>query len=515
MSAPDGKNPTERLGARRTCRLCWGQFAALLLALLVFCGLFGVAAPAGASATSGKPNAKAPTGTITTTMPTFAWSKASAAAKYELRVHEGSTLLLKKTGITKLSWKGSTALPKNVSLTWKVRASSAGRTGAWSESLTFTVVPPSSEKAITAFSFQELTPPVIGIINQTLHTIALTVPAGTNGTRLKATFNNIPSSRVTVSGTPQVSGETANDFTNPVTYVVTAGDGTAQTYVVTVTVASGPTPAPSPTPTPAPSPTPTATPTPSAVKAIEAFSFQELAPPVIGTIDQAAHTIALTVPFGTNVTGLVPTITTTGASVSPASGVARDFTSSVTYTVTAADASTQAYNVTVASAKPPGPLAIGDPYEGGIVAYILQAGDPGYVAGEAHGLIAARGDQSTGMIWSNVQTSLVGTQTAIGAGQANTTAIVGQAGCTSGAAYLCHDLVEGGYSDWYLPSRDELDQMYLSKDAIGGFEPFNYWSSSEYDASWVCSQGFATGSPLNYIICKKTAMDKVRAVRAF
>lgn len=65
------------------------------------------------------------------------------------------------------------------------------------------------------------------------------------------------------------------------------------------------------------------------------------------TINEIAHTIALTVPFGTVVTALVPTIVITGASVSPASGVANNFTNPATYTVTAADGSTQAYIVTV------------------------------------------------------------------------------------------------------------------------------------------------------------------------
>ena len=82
-------------------------------------------------------------------------------------------------------------------------------------------------------------------------------------------------------------------------------------------------------------------------KAITAFDFKALDPDVIGVIDEGAKTIALTVPFGTVVTALVPTIVHTGASVSPASGTAQDFTSPVDYTVTAEDTTTAVYTVTV------------------------------------------------------------------------------------------------------------------------------------------------------------------------
>jgi len=82
-------------------------------------------------------------------------------------------------------------------------------------------------------------------------------------------------------------------------------------------------------------------------KAIIAFDFKALDPDVIGVIDEGAKTIALTVPFGTVVTALVPTIVYTGASVSPASGTAQDFTSPVDYTVTAEDTTTAVYTVTV------------------------------------------------------------------------------------------------------------------------------------------------------------------------
>ncbi|MFC4305190.1 S-layer homology domain-containing protein, partial [Cohnella boryungensis] len=70
-------------------------------------------------------------------------------------------------------------------------------------------------------------------------------------------------------------------------------------------------------------------------------------PTAAGTVNEANHTIAVTVPYGTDVTSLTPTIAHTGASISPTSGAAQDFTNPVTYTVTAADGSTQNYVVTV------------------------------------------------------------------------------------------------------------------------------------------------------------------------
>jgi len=85
----------------------------------------------------------------------------------------------------------------------------------------------------------------------------------------------------------------------------------------------------------------------ASTKAITAFNFNGLSPAVAGIINEAAHTVSLTVPFGTNVSALAPTITITGASVSPASGVSNNFTNPAIYTVTAEDATTQAYTITV------------------------------------------------------------------------------------------------------------------------------------------------------------------------
>ena len=99
----------------------------------------------------------------------------------------------------------------------------------------------SSSKNITAYSFQPqtgLATAVIGTINQTARTIALTVPQGTNRSALVATFTLSPLASATVGSIAQVSGTTPNNFTNPVTYTVTAEDGTTQNYTVTVSIAT-------------------------------------------------------------------------------------------------------------------------------------------------------------------------------------------------------------------------------------------------------------------------------------
>jgi len=78
------------------------------------------------------------------------------------------------------------------------------------------------------------------------------------------------------------------------------------------------------------------------------LTFDFAAPAVVGTVNATDHTVALTVPFGTVLTALVPTITISeGATISPLSGVATDFTGAVTYTVTAEDLTTQVWTVTV------------------------------------------------------------------------------------------------------------------------------------------------------------------------
>ena len=80
-----------------------------------------------------------PKGTISTTRPTFKWKKLGTAKSYEVRVYKGSTLILKKTGATTLSWKASKALPRKVYLTWKVRGVNSAGLGSFSTALKFKI----------------------------------------------------------------------------------------------------------------------------------------------------------------------------------------------------------------------------------------------------------------------------------------------------------------------------------------------------------------------------------------
>lgn len=202
----------------------------------------------------------------------------------------------------------------------------------------------------------------------------------------------------------------------------------------------------------------------------------------------------------------VATVGSTGVVTGVAAG-----TATISYTVTNGCGSAVATIVVTVSA---GSTTVGSTFGGGVIAYIYVAGDPGYVSGEVHGLIAAPSDQSTGIQWGCYSTTTMvgGTSTALGTGAANT-AIV-SAACGAGtAARLCADLVLNGYSDWYLPSRDELNKLYINRSSIGGFTGTGvYWSSSEYNAASAWAIAFATGATF---LNNKFNADHVRAVRAF
>ena len=165
-------------------------------------------------------------------------------------------------------------------------------------------------------------------------------------------------------------------------------------------------------------------------------------------------------------------------------------------------------------------ISIGDSYQGGMVAYVLHSGDLGYDPGLQHGLISAPVDQSKNIIWGTMGKTIPGADTvAIGTGKQNTIDIVLAEGTQNNATKLCLDLSLNGYDDWYLPSKDELNQLFVNREFIGGFNIAAYWSSSEYDDNKAWIQDFG-GNPDGSIggmapVYKINGPYHVRCIRSF
>jgi hypothetical protein len=182
---------------------------------------------------------------------------------------------------------------------------------------------PVSSDSKTLVSFSIISPvTAAGLINETAKTVDVTVPHDTDVKALVAKFST--TGAATLVGTNEQKSEvTANNFTNPVTYTVKATDGSTQNYIVTVTVAT------------------------NSAKEITAFSINGVEGTITGT------NIALTLPAGTDKTSLVAAFSITGMSLKVGiteqvnNSTANNFSSAVTYTVTAGDGSTQNYIVTV------------------------------------------------------------------------------------------------------------------------------------------------------------------------
>ena len=152
---------------------------------------------------------------------------------------------------------------------------------------------------------------------------------------------------------------------------------------------------------------------------------------------------------------------------------------------------------------------IGQNYAGGIVFYIDGTGQ--------HGLVVSPANTGQG-VWGCHGTSVQGTSTALGTGAANTAAIVATCPTAGIPARLCDDLVLNGYSDWFLPSRDELALIYnnLHAQGIGGFTTYFNWSSSEASATTAWFINFSGGAILSDAYgAGKSLNNYFRAVRAF
>jgi len=170
-----------------------------------------------------------------------------------------------------------------------------------------------------------------------------------------------------------------------------------------------------------------------------------------------------------------------------------------TWILTMSEAGIPSWNIAVGSRGP----------AGGIVFY-----DKGAYSNGWRYMEAAPNDQSTGSLWGCYGTSIPGVfGTAIGSGQANTTSIVN--GCSDAgiAARICDDLVLNGYTDWFLPSIDELRWMTTEKYLIKSFSSYGYWSSSQINAQNAWGLFFNTGGSVFFE--KNDGVVHVRAIRVF
>ena len=144
---------------------------------------------------------------------------------------------------------------------------------------------------------------------------------------------------------------------------------------------------------------------------------------------------------------------------------------------------------------------------GGIVFYTTDNG--------VHGLEVCQNDLGSG-VWNDaVVTPPSSTSPYIGTGMMNTLTMIAQ-GTVTGSARLCRNYNGGGFTDWFLPSKDELNLIYvnLTLNGIGGMGTLMpYWSSTQDVVSYSWCQNFSSGVASTQSFALSNNIT--RAVRAF
>ncbi|WP_170283991.1 hypothetical protein [Flagellimonas olearia] len=156
---------------------------------------------------------------------------------------------------------------------------------------------------------------------------------------------------------------------------------------------------------------------------------------------------------------------------------------------------------------------IGEFKYGGVIFWI----DP--ASNNSSGLVVSLNVQATNVPWGCLGIATGATGTAIGTGQTNTDIIMASSCASGSAAEIASNLNENGFDDWFLPSADELNELYSNVSIVGNAITSNggdvisnsYWSSTEVDINdaiwWNINQGFN--------IPKDNDFLSVRAIRAF
>lgn len=146
-------------------------------------------------------------------------------------------------------------------------------------------------------------------------------------------------------------------------------------------------------------------------------------------------------------------------------------------------------------------LQIGNLYEGGVISFIDNSGQ--------HGFIVSQGDAGYGL-WG-----LEGPYGAMSLydGLANTNWMVSQFNGSNLAGTICNNLVLNGYSDWYLPSQNQMSLIYQNIFSTGlSAMSGSYWTSTGYSSNWAMRM---TTSGSFDPIAKQGSSQYIRAIRNF
>jgi hypothetical protein len=153
--------------------------------------------------------------------------------------------------------------------------------------------------------------------------------------------------------------------------------------------------------------------------------------------------------------------------------------------------------------------SIGGFFGGGIIFYIDGSGQ--------HGLIAYAQDFEEPSVWSYTPKVTGAKAAGINKGAVNTQKILqalGQGGneAEDYAALEAAQWIANGYQDWYLPSIDELNELYKQKAAVGGLNARSYWSSTEVNGSAALFENFSNGTQVK---ASKSGSYALRVIRTF
>lgn len=401
---------------------------------------------------------------------TFSWNSVSNATKYQLIIYYSTGQVA--LDVIDSGTSGIVTFNTEGAFTWKVRAGdNSGNWGAWSNTWNLII---------------QSTTPV---------TYTITASAGPNG-------SISPSGSVTVNQGSNKSFTITPDSGYSINDVLVDGNsvGAVSSYIFT-NISQNHTISATFKADVNNAPVITSTPVTSATKD-QAYTYD------VNATDSDGDTLIYSL-----------TTTHSGMSINSSTGL-------ITWTPTAAGDynvtvrvsdgalfATQSFTITVADS---GTYPIGGTGPAG--GYIFY--DKGYYSDSWRYLEAAPlSTEWMAREWCSCGTLIGGTETGIGTGQSNTTIIVAwldSHGKTDCAAQVCDALVYGGYSDWFFPSKDELNLMYENlhniATSVGGFD-LHYWSSSEDEFCTAWYQIFGNGAQAND--AGKQSFKKVRAVRAF